>query len=216
MALVQFSPDKQVTYCRDESRCYFGTAPSIKLIQEAYGQNTAESWMEIQLRNLSEFAGCKDKLTLEQITELAAMMIEDYPHYKLTEFMLFFQRFKRCEYGKFYGAVDPMVILQALAIFNEERERRIEQRNQTKREEEKKVQDKEDQELRQRYTNRVPDAWTDNAPINFLQYRLMGYDEMTDEQLTAELADLQSGKKTIPQGVTQIFALVKGAFSINE
>lgn len=216
MLLTEFNPATQVIYCRDIEKCFFGKAPSIALVEKAYGRRTAMSWMEIQLNNLSEFAGCKEKLTTAQIAETAAMILDGYPHYKLTEFMLFFQRFKRCEYGKFYGAVDPMVILQALATFSEQRIRAIEERNQAERDEQKREQDKADQELRQRYTDRVPGAWTKEAALDFLQYRLMGYDTMTDEQLAAEIADLKSGKKTIPQNVRQILDYVREAYDIKD
>lgn len=213
---MEFNPDTQVIYCRDKDKCYFGKAPSIGLVEGAYGHKTAMSWMEIQLYNLSEFAGCKEKLTPAQIAETAAMILDGYPYYKLTEFMLFFQRFKRCEYGKFYGAVDPMIILQALATFNDQRARAIEDRRRAEQEEQKKQEEAEAEALRQRYATRVPDAWTDKAPINFLQYRLMGYDEMADEELAAEIADLQSGKKEIPQEVRKMLSYLRTSFDIND
>lgn len=212
--LSKFNPSLQVQYCRDPERAFFGKAPTLELIRSAYGRNTAESWLEIQLNDLSEFAGCKEKLRKEQISELAAMILEDYAPYKLTEFMLFFQRFKRCEYGKFYGAVDPMVILQALATFEADRREVIYK----KRKEETRIREEacnqEHEALKKRYKQRVPDAFTDNAPVSFPQYRLMGYDYMDDATLAAELQAIKDGTKKIPDSVLDIYAMVQAAFNI--
>lgn len=212
--MAKYNPAMQTTFARDEERAHVGLAPSISLVKTIYGRNTAESWMQIQLNNLSEFAGCKEKLKSHQIAELAQMIIDGYPHYKLTEFMLFFQRFKRCEYGKFYGAVDPMVILQALATFDEERARVLERVRVREEKEKKRSQEEANQALRRRYIDRVPGAFTPAAPIDFLQYRLMGYDCKSDEELAQEIADIQSGRKQIPTGARNILAYLKAAFAI--
>ncbi len=211
--LAEFTPDTQVIYCRDVDKCHFGKAPTIRLVEKAYGRKTAMSWMEIQLYNLSEFAGCKEKLSPTQIAETAAMILDGYPCYKLTEFMLFFQRFKRCEYGKFYGAVDPMVILQALSTFSEERVLAITKRQQAEQKEKQKKQDAELDEIRERYRRRVPDAFTDKAPIDFLQYRLMGFDCMDDERLAKELETIVSGEKKLP---TDVMEMIRHSYNIND
>lgn len=214
--LKAYNPDTQVAYCRDKEKCFFGKAPSIGLVENTYGRKTATSWLEIQLNNLSEFAGCKGKLSPAQIAETAAMILDGYPHYKLTEFMLFFQRFKRCEYGKFYGAVDPMVILQALATFDEERRKVKADRKNREQQAKQDESENEHRRLRQRYAKRIPDAFTSDAPISFLQYRLMGYDSMTEEQLTKEIVALRSGEKSIPADAQQILDTVKRAFRVDE
>lgn len=212
--LSAYNPAMQVVFSRDVERAHSGKAPTITLVKTTYGRNTAESWMEIQLNNLSEFAGCKEKLKPCQIVELAQMIIDTYPHYKLTEFMLFFQRFKRCEYGKFYGSVDPIVILQALATFNDERDRVLSQIRARQEEEKEREQQEEHQALKQRYISRVPNAFKPEATISFLQYRLMGYDSMSDDELAHELADLKSGRKIIPREAAAILAFIKRTFDI--
>ena len=214
--LAKFGPSLQVHYCRDLDRVYFGKAPTLGLIRSAYGRNTAESWLEVQLYDLSEFAGCKEKLRKEQISELAAMILEDYAPYKLTEFMLFFQRFKRCEYGKFYGAVDPMVILQALAVFEDDRRKIISRKREEEKRNREEAIDREYEVIKQRYKQRVPDAFTDKAVVTFPQYRLMGYDYMDDATFAAELQALKDGTTTIPVNVRDIYALVQSAFNISD
>lgn len=206
----------QVQYCRDIERVHFGKAPKLSLMVQAYGRNTAESWLEIQLNDLSLFAGCKEKLSVEQINEMAKMIIEEYPNYNLTEFMLFFQRFKKCRYGRFYGAVDPMIIFQALEDFSRERAQVFRERDEKEEKARRAEEDRQFAELKQRYIDRIPDAFTDKAPIDFLQYRLMGYDSMSDEQLQQEIKDITSGDKVIPTEIRQMLNHVRQAFDIKD
>lgn len=107
----------QYRYCADVGRCFTGHAPSLGLLKLAYGGHIAESWLEIQLRDLSEFSGCKDKLSLLQIEETAKVIIAEFDYLKVSELMLFFVQFKAGRYGRFYGAVDGLVITQALQEF---------------------------------------------------------------------------------------------------
>lgn len=213
--LAAFNPSQQIRFCRDVDRCHFGNAPTLGMVRAAYGDNVSEVWLQIQLNDLSEFAGCREKIKPHQINELAGMIAEDYGHYRLTEFMLFFQRFKSCRYGRFYGAVDPMVILQALADFD--RERMVAVNNKRKEDEQASRQTEDDayKELRQRYAQRVPDAFTPAAAIDFLQYRLMGYDCMPDDRLAQEIDEIKNGRKTLPKDVANILAIVRKNFEIN-
>lgn len=204
-----FNPSKQTDYCRFVERCYFGNAPSIGLVATAYGRDVAESWLIIQLNDLSEFAGCRDKLKIHQIEELATMMLEYYGHYKLTEFMLFFQKFKKCEYGKFYGSVDPMMIMGALDTFNRDRLGAYFKREAEIEKEQKAREEKECQDFRQRYRQRVPDAFTPKAPVTFSQYRSMGYDDWSDEAFHKELQDIINGIVILPSDYFELTEFAK-------
>lgn len=120
--LALFSPDKQVAYTRDLARAFRGQAPSLGLVARAFGEQARDNWLDIQLTELAAFSGCRDKLTGHQIQALIDVVAEEYGHLKVTEVMYFFRRFKAGAYGKFYGAVDPMVITCALRDFADERE----------------------------------------------------------------------------------------------
>ncbi|NDV47501.1 hypothetical protein D0T49_10630 [Paludibacter sp. 221] len=116
--LTTFNPDKQVQYARHELQCFASeVAPSLTRLSTTYGNNTAEAWLEIQLKDLSEFSGCKEKLTVKQFEDTARTIILHYGHLKVTELMVFFQQFKAGQYGKFYGAVDGLAITSALKEF---------------------------------------------------------------------------------------------------
>lgn len=69
--------------------------------------------------------------------ELARTIILGYGRFKLTEFMVFFQRFKQGLYGTFYGVFDPMVITRSLREFIADREKLLRFYEDKKRKEEK-------------------------------------------------------------------------------
>lgn len=133
----------QYKYCKDVERCYTGKAPTLKVITEAYGENITETWLEIQLRDLSEFAGCKEKLSVQQIEQIAKVIIMEFGFMKATELMHFFILFKSGRFGKFYGAVDGLVITEALQEFRLMRREKLWQLQQRREQEERARRDAE-------------------------------------------------------------------------
>ena len=115
--LALFNPDMQYSYCKDIERCYMGTAPTLGMVRGAYGENVAETWLEVQLKDLSEFAGCKEKLSVQQIEQIAKVIMLNFYFLKVTEVMHFFILFKGGRFGRFYGAVDGLVVTEALQDF---------------------------------------------------------------------------------------------------
>lgn len=133
-----FSPDKQERYSCELVRCFRGKAPSITRVKLAYGERVAESWLEIQLFDLSEYSGCKGKLTNQHIEAIARVIISQYYYLKVTELMYFFHLFKAGKFGYFYGNVDGLVITNALNKFLEIR---VELLNKIEKEEQQKKRD---------------------------------------------------------------------------
>lgn len=115
--LCLFNPSEQVRYTRNLERCFMGHAPTLTTLALAFGRDAAETWLEVQLNNLSEFSGCKDKLSDRQTEEIAQTILATFGFLKLTELMYFFLLFKSGEFGKFYGAVDGLTITSALKSF---------------------------------------------------------------------------------------------------
>lgn len=112
--LRTFNPSMQYQYCKNLERCYMGKAPTLRELEREYGETLPETWLEIQVQNLSEFAGVKEKLGVERIAETARQIMFTFPFLKVTELMHFMVLFKGGKYGIFYGAVDPMTIMDAL------------------------------------------------------------------------------------------------------
>lgn len=135
--LCLFSPDKQTEYCKNEERCFTGHAPSIARVARTFGDSVAESWLSIQLFELAEFSKVRNGMDPADFIELARIIILGYGGFKLTEFMVFFQRFKQGLYGTFYGVFDPMVITRSLREFRADREKLLRFYEDKKRQEEK-------------------------------------------------------------------------------
>lgn len=94
-----------------------GSAPVLSRLRVAYSDDIIESWLEIQLNDLAEFSGCKEKQSIAQRTETARLIITNFYYLKVTELMYFFQLFKSGFFGKFYGVVDGLVIMESLRKF---------------------------------------------------------------------------------------------------
>lgn len=135
--LAIFNPSKQVAFTRDIEKAFCGKAPTLALVAKSFGNGARDNWLDIQLTELAAFSGCKDKLTEHQVQSLIDIIAEEYHYLKVTELMYFFRKFKTGEYGKFYGAVDPLTITCALQEFCDDRRTilsRIERQRQEERE----------------------------------------------------------------------------------
>ncbi len=125
-----FNPGKQSMYCRDRDRCFDSQAPSLNQIQAAYSRELAESWIEIQIFDLTRYTGIKEKPSNEHIESCASVIVQEYGYLKITEIMLFFHLFKAGIFGRFYGSYDNLVLMDSLRQFIDYRNkelRRIEQ-----------------------------------------------------------------------------------------
>lgn len=168
--LTLFNPDHQAEYTTDLRRVFLGNAPSLGVLANTYDVDTAETWLQLQLYNLSEFSGCRDKISIAQVTELAQMILNRYGYLKVTELMLFFQKFKHCDYGHFWGSVDPMVITNALRDFIDDRNWQLQQFENEKRKAEQAEEDARDKAMRELYEDMVADAWAPEASVNFPEF----------------------------------------------
>lgn len=119
--LTTYTPDLQMKICEDRDLCFFGQFPTLATINRQFGKGIAAVWLIPQIANLSEFCGCKNKITDRQIEECATIIAQQYYYLKVSELMLFFYDFKAGKYGKFYGNVDPMAITCALRDFVKDR-----------------------------------------------------------------------------------------------
>lgn len=128
------NPTVQQYSAEHVEKAFFGTAPMLLTLRQAYHDDAATIWMLPQLYDLNEYCGCKEKLDEAQMTQLARIIITEFGYLKVSEIMLFLHRFKSGRYGRFYGAVDPLVIVTALRYnFMNERAAAIEEREQVQK-----------------------------------------------------------------------------------
>lgn len=107
----------QYKYCRNLERCFTGDAPSLSVLTATFGNEITETWLAVQIRDISEFCNCKEKITIKQIDCLAKTISTSFHYLKVTELMYFFLIFKGGRFGHFYGTIDSMVITDALYKF---------------------------------------------------------------------------------------------------
>lgn len=116
-----YNPTKQFLVQRNAADAMIGKYPTLTELDLMFGSGSATAWLMAQLENLNTFVGNSRKMDGAQIEETAQTIRGAYHDYKVTEIMLFFVRFKSGRYGRFYGAVDPLLITNALNDFNSER-----------------------------------------------------------------------------------------------
>ena len=142
--LTACNPSTQMKYVGNELSAFADTKATLKDISLAYGDGCAIAWIIPQLYDLCEFCGASTKMTDAQMKEVATIISIDYKYLKISELLVFFMQMKRGKYGRFYGAVDPMLIMTALNQYvKKDRGEYIakveEQKREQKREEEKKI-----------------------------------------------------------------------------
>lgn len=114
--LQKYNPAYQLRICSNTDECLFGDYPTLGKLS-FYGKSFGGTWLMVQLTELSEYCGCKEKMSVDVIEQCAELIVMSYGYLKVSEIMLFLFRFKLGDYGKFYGAIDPMVITCALRNF---------------------------------------------------------------------------------------------------
>ena len=124
--MLTFNPSVQKLAGRRPERAFFGEAPSLAIMRQTYGDGFPGTWLLPQILDLVAFSNSKGTLSGEQAEFLAEAIANEYYYLKASELMLFFYRFKCGTYGKFYGNVDPMMIMQGLKQFMKERAVEIE------------------------------------------------------------------------------------------
>lgn len=121
-----FNPSKQFEYASNSlERCFTGVCPSIKRVSVSFGIEVGKNWLIAQLIDLALYTGIKEKPEMKQIESIADTIIFNYGYLKLTEFMVFFQRFKAGKHGVFYGTIDGIVITKAINDFMEYRKTKL-------------------------------------------------------------------------------------------
>lgn len=128
----------QMSRCRNVVDCVECQSPSLAVMRKNFGEEIVESFVMVAIFDLSEFVGCKEKITEFQAEQTAQMILGEYYYLKVTEIMLFFYWMKSGRYGDFYGVVDGQKILGAIIRFLRDRQEilaKIEREKEKKRRE---------------------------------------------------------------------------------
>ena len=149
--MTLFNPHKQFAFCKNKDRCFTGLAPTLNVVDKAFGERITESWLAIQIRDLSEYAGSREKLSTEQIDQITKTVHLAFRYLKVTELMYFFFLFKSGKFGHFYGAVDGLVITESLREFVKLRNAELDRIDREERERRKAEEDEREAPFRISY-----------------------------------------------------------------
>lgn len=106
----------------DEEECYYSPAyPTLAEIAACNGHGAAIAFLVPVLFEIGESSGAQRKMDRRQLEQTAARIVRRFFYLKTSEILLFASRFAECRYGRFYGSVDPMVIMDGLIQFCAER-----------------------------------------------------------------------------------------------
>lgn len=122
--MIRFNPNIQKELMKRNAghiECVTYNYPTMQQAAKIYGDEAISLWVKIQLEDLNNYCGVKEKMTAEQLKNLAEIMLYTYGEIKISELALFLLKFKAGKYGQFYGAIDPLVITNAMAEFMDDR-----------------------------------------------------------------------------------------------
>lgn len=123
--LVACNPSEQEKYVGDPLEVLNSELPTMTELCLAYGDDASVAWLIPEILSVSEFCGCKDKFTGEQLEATARLIAKGHHNLTVSELHLFFGWLKLGKYGRFYGSLDPMVITEALCEFIKWRNRSL-------------------------------------------------------------------------------------------
>lgn len=174
--------------------------PTLRMLEQAYGQEYASRvWIKTQLVILNDFVGVKNKLEDFQINPLCDQILVEYGGLNLLEFCLFMARLRSGKYEQFYGSVDPMLIMKSLEEFMDDRRRDINRNVEEQERIERQKKDAEAEAYRKKmfesYRRRIPNADTDEAPVDYPEYHWGKLYMLTDDELAVALEKVAEMRK---------------------
>jgi len=85
--------------------------PTIATIKKTYGEDFIQAYIEGWIVNLREFINIGNKMTNEQTSETAMLIVDEYYNLNLADINFIFKNAKIGKYGQIYGRLDGQIIL---------------------------------------------------------------------------------------------------------
>ena len=101
--------------------CYTDKIPTLVDVMNLYGKNVAVKFLMMHLIRIVERIGGNDKMSPEDIDELAHQLYDKCTYLKLSEMMLYFRGLLDGDYGQPYGAPRVMFFMSSLRKFLDQR-----------------------------------------------------------------------------------------------
>ena len=75
---------------KNKMDCFFVQCPTLKQLNNTYGNEIAEIWLTTQLSDLNDYAMVKEEMNTTHYDMLPDQIVDKYGFLKLTEILLFF------------------------------------------------------------------------------------------------------------------------------
>lgn len=98
------------------AQAHGGVTPTLAATSQVYGVDMTSAILSAWLKTLNDFVG-KGELSALQIEETSILMIKSAWWLKLGELAYFIQGVKSGDYGKLYGNLSPLWIMEQLQTF---------------------------------------------------------------------------------------------------
>lgn len=121
---LRFNPANQMKLAMAKPNhvtCFQYDYPTLGTVYGAYGEKAVINWLKIQFENLNDYVGAKEKLNLDQLSELSTLIFSDCYFLNISEVFLFFLQLKSGKFCEFFGYIDPVKIMKAKNDFLENR-----------------------------------------------------------------------------------------------
>lgn len=115
--IAYFSPAMQKDAGKNKMDCFFVQCPTLKQLNNTYGNEIAEIWLTTQLSDLNDYAMVKEEMNTTHYDMLPDQIVDKYGFLKLTEILLFFYEIKSGTYGPLFNKLSPMRIMEFLERF---------------------------------------------------------------------------------------------------
>ena len=96
-------------------------SPTMISICNEAGEAWARALMVKLVNNFVGFYSTNNTMNDYQIADTVDLVLEEYPHYKLEDYKLFFKMAKKGYFGQIFGRIDGEVILSWLKKYDEQR-----------------------------------------------------------------------------------------------
>lgn len=105
-AELSFSPNLWGYTLSNPERAYMAECPTLATYDQLYGEGSSTIWIHIQVTALYGASPSKDKELVNSISIFSETFAAEVRHYKLSELMLFFGRYKAGRYDNSYQSFD--------------------------------------------------------------------------------------------------------------
>ena len=120
-----YCPEATAVFGQNPGMAYSSTVPTLEVVMLAFGEDAAIAWLYMLIDSFVQYCN-KGALTGKQMMD-TARRLSVKTHLKVTEFMLFFWRLGNAEYGRVYGTIDPLFIMDSFNKFLKQRVREREE-----------------------------------------------------------------------------------------